>query len=49
MRYQGQKLKLLYLKEILERKTDETHCLTASQMVEQLAKKRCKGRAQERL
>ena len=39
MRYQGQKLKLLYLKEILERKTDETHCLTASQMVEQLAQK----------
>ena len=39
MRYQGQKLKLLYLKEILERKTDETHCLTASQLVEQLAQK----------
>ena len=43
MRYQGQKLKLLYLKEILERKTDEAHCLTASQMVEQLAQKGVKA------
>ena len=39
MRSQGQKLKMLYLKEILEQKTDDTHCLTASQIVEQLGKK----------
>lgn len=35
---QNQKLKLLYLVDILERKTDEEHPLTAVQLIEELAK-----------
>lgn len=35
---QNQKLKLLYLADILERKTDEQHPLTAAQLIEELAK-----------
>ncbi len=35
---QNQKLKLLYLIDILERKTDEKHPLTAAQLIEELAK-----------
>lgn len=35
---QNQKLKLLYLVDILERKTDEAHPLTAAQLIEELAK-----------
>lgn len=35
---QNQKLKLLYLVDILERKTDEEHPLSASQLIEELAK-----------
>jgi len=35
---QNQKLKLLYLVDILERKTDEEHPLTAAQLIEELAK-----------
>lgn len=35
---QNQKLKLLYLVDILERKTDEEHPLTAAQLIEELEK-----------
>lgn len=35
---QNQKLKLLYLIDILERKTDENHPLNTSQLIEELAK-----------
>ena len=35
---QNQKLKLLYLVDILERKTDEEHPLNAAQLIEELAK-----------
>lgn len=35
---QNQKLKLLYLIDILERKTDEQHPLTTAQLIEELAK-----------
>lgn len=35
---QNQKLKLLYLVDILERKTDEEHPLSAAQLIEELAK-----------
>ena len=34
----NQKLKLLYLVDILERKTDEKHPMTAAQLIEELAK-----------
>ena len=34
----NQKLKLLYLVDILERKTDEKHPLTAAQLIDELAK-----------
>ena len=35
---QNQKLKLLYLVDILERKTDEQHPLNTTQLIEELAK-----------
>lgn len=36
-RSEKQKLKLLYLKQILEEQTDENHPITTQQLVEQLA------------
>ena len=38
-RSEKQKLKLLYLKQILEEQTDENHPITTQQLVEQLAEK----------
>ena len=34
----NQKLKLLYLKRILEEKTDDSHALTIPQMIEELGR-----------
>ena len=39
MKSPNQKLKLLYLMEILLEKTDEEHTITVPQMIEELAKR----------
>ena len=38
MRGKNQKLKLLYLAKIMQEQTDDTHMLTMSQIIEELAK-----------